>query len=267
MRCTLLISTYNRPDALTLCLESVLQQTVMPYEIVIADDGSDGKTKELLLSYQKKFSCLLKHVWQEDDGYRLAQIRNKAIAASTGDYIIQTDGDLLFHKNFIQDHIKFAKHKCFVSGARANINEQKTKSIVTQQVVPHLAFYSNEISKRYNAFRNTVLKSVNSTIQSSPANSKYVLGCNMAFWKEDLLLVNGYNEEFAGWGKEDNDIAIRLIHAGVQLRFLKFAGIVFHLWHKEAQRTNLAENELIFERSLTQKEYYVQKGIQQYLKL
>ena len=248
-----------------MCLESVLKQTVMPFEIVIADDGSNEQTREVLVSYQQKFSCLVKHVWQEDDGYRLAQIRNKAIAASSGDYIIQTDGDLLFHTNFIHDHIKFARKKCFVSGARANINEDKTNTILRQQLLPQLSFYSTGISKRYNAFRNIVLQKVNTIIQSGTANSKYVLGCNMAFWKEDLLLVNGYNEEFAGWGKEDNDIAIRLIHAGVQLRFLKCAGIVFHLWHKEAQRTHLADNEIIFAKSLKQKKYYVSKGIQQYL--
>ena len=92
----------------------------------------------------------------------------------------------------------------------------------------------------------------------------YVLGCNMAFWKEDLLKVNGYNEEFTGWGKEDNDISIRLMNAGVKLRFLKFGGIVYHLHHNERPLSRVAINEELYNESRSKKITYVPKGMSQY---
>jgi glycosyltransferase involved in cell wall biosynthesis len=107
--CTLIISTYNWPKALNLVLLSVLNQRQLPTEIVIADDGSKEETKNLIDSYRDKLSIPIKHVWHEDVGFRLAKIRNKAIATALGDYIIQIDGDVILHPYFIKDHLDFAK--------------------------------------------------------------------------------------------------------------------------------------------------------------
>ena len=100
---SLLITTYNRPDAIELCLQSILRQSVLPLEVVVCDDGSTGETKELIEEYQKKFTVPLIHVWQPDEGFKLAQIRNKGIAKARGNYIIQADGDLILHRHFIKD--------------------------------------------------------------------------------------------------------------------------------------------------------------------
>ena len=263
--CSIIISTFNRPDALQLCLESVLKQSALPFEVVIADDGSSDETKKVITNFAAKVQFPVKHIWHKDEGYQLSKIRNRAIVAANGNYILQTDGDLIFHTHFIKDHLQFAKKNCFVSGARTNITAKKTNKLLIATTCPALTYYSAGIVKRYNAVRSALLKNLNMQMQTSAQNMQYVLGCNMAFWKEDLLLVNGYNENFEGWGKEDNDIAARLINAGKKLRFLKFGAIVFHLWHKEASRTSMAANEYLFQQSLKNNVTFVSKGLNQYI--
>lgn len=265
--CSLIISTFNRPDALFLCLESVLNQNMVPYEVVIADDGSGDETKKVITDFAAKARFTVKHIWQEDDGYQLSKIRNKAFAAASGNYIVQTDGDLIFHGHFIKDHVQFAKKKCFVSGARTNINATKTQELLQTSAAANLFYHTHGIEKRYNAIISATLKNLNAVLQTSPKNMHYVLGCNMAFWKTDLEQVNGYNEQFEGWGKEDNDIAARLINAGKKLRFLKFGAVVFHLWHQEASRSSAAANEYFFQQSLKNNVTFVDQGMNQYINL
>ena len=123
MTVSLIISTYNWPRALYLCLDSVMQQTVMPTEILIADDGSGISTRDVVKHFENISPVPVHHIWHEDRGFRLAAIRNKAIAASSGEYVIQIDGDLILHRHFIQDHIIFARKGCFVTGSRGIITE------------------------------------------------------------------------------------------------------------------------------------------------
>ncbi|MCS2888951.1 glycosyltransferase [Bacteroides fragilis] len=109
MKTTLIISTYNRPEALSVCLDSVRFQTVMPDEVIVGDDGSTSETKDLIESFKKDFPVPLIHLWQEDKGFRLAMMRNKSVAAATGDYIIEIDGDIFLHNKFVEDHKRLAK--------------------------------------------------------------------------------------------------------------------------------------------------------------
>jgi glycosyltransferase involved in cell wall biosynthesis len=264
MNCSLMISTYNRPEALALCLQSVLRQSVLPFEIVIADDGSDDTTRKLIAHFKQQSKVPVKHIWQKDEGYQLSKIRNRAFSAADGEYIIQTDGDLIFHEHFIKDHLSFARKGCFVSGARTNISEVVTQQMIALQTAPQLYYYSKGLEKRYNAFRNNLLRKINAVLQSSPRNMHYVLGCNMAFFKKDLEAVNGYNEAFTGWGKEDNDIAARLMNAGLRLRMLKFGAVIFHLWHREADKNKVSANEQLFQESLKNSVTFVPLGMNQY---
>src|SRR5687767_6249148 len=115
MTTSLSIATYNWPSALELSLQSVLAQSVLPAEILIADDGSGEDTRRLIERYQVNFPVPLIHVWQPDEGFQLARIRNKAISVSKGDYILQIDGDVILHPQFIKDHIRFARRNCYVT--------------------------------------------------------------------------------------------------------------------------------------------------------
>lgn len=132
---SLIITTYNRPKALWLTLISLIQQTKMPDEIIIADDGSKIETKLLIDRFIKKYNVFVNHVWQEDQGFRLSAIRNKAIAVARGDYIIQIDGDLILHKYFIEDHINWARKNTFISGTRCLLSKRLTNHLIKKESV------------------------------------------------------------------------------------------------------------------------------------
>jgi glycosyltransferase involved in cell wall biosynthesis len=262
---SLCISTYNWPEALELCLESVLLQTHLPDEIIIGDDGSTEETKILINQIRLKFSIPVKHIWQPDDGFKLAQIRNKSFAATTGEYIIQIDGDLVLNKFFIEDHLRFAKPGTFMSGARSLLCSEDTKVLFGRKNIKQIS-QEYKLEKNYNAKRVLPAAFLLHRLQKGSRQIKYVLGANMSFWKEDIVKVNGYNEDFRGWGKEDNDLSIRLSNAGVKLHFLKFAGIVYHLYHKEASKERMQENELLLMEAMRQKQTFVANGLSKYLK-
>ena len=262
--CSLIIATYNWPSALRLCLDSVLAQVVMPDEIIIADDGSGEETASVIKEYQSQFSIPLKHIWQPDDGYQLARIRNKAFAAASSEYMVQVDGDLILQPYFIADHLRFCKKGTFVSGARAWIDEEFSKKIIRSLDASEISIGSAHVRKKFNAVRSHFLSTANYLFQRTGKSFHYVLGCNMAFWKKDLEKVNGYNEAFTGWGKEDNDLAVRLMNAGIKLRFVKFSAIVYHLHHKISDRPHFAENDALFKKSIQNKITYVEKGIDQH---
>jgi glycosyltransferase involved in cell wall biosynthesis len=260
MTLTLCISTYNRPAALKLCLESVLLQTRMPDEIIIGDDGSKEETKKLIDSYTAKFKIPFVHIWQPDEGFRLATIRNKCFLAAKGSYIVQIDGDLILHENFIEDHIRFASPDTFLCGGRSTVNQSVTNQLEQQGKIDWNLVYSG-LSKKVNAIRSILFAYIMYLFKRGISQTKYVLGANMSFWKKDLLKVNGYNEDFVGWGKEDNDIALRLFNAAVKIRFLKNYAVVYHLYHHEASKDSMRTNEQLFDKTRASKVFYAKHGI------
>ncbi|GAE82615.1 glycosyltransferase family 2 protein [Bacteroides reticulotermitis] len=260
---SVIIPTYNWPEALNLCLQSVLSQSILPDEIIIADDGSRSDTAELINNIsQQQSSVPIIHVWQEDNGFRLTQIRNKAIAKSSKEYILQIDGDVILHKDFIKDHIRFARIGSFVSGSRVTVEKEMTNKLLKTQDF-NLSLYSKGIHNRLNGIHLPFLSFLQEKYRRN--DILYVRGCNMAFWREDLLKVNGYNEEMTGWGREDNELASRLINAGIEKRIIKFAGIVYHLHHSLRPRTNLNKNDLILRQSVNTRAIRCAKGISQHI--
>lgn len=258
MTVSLLIATYNWPEALRLCLDSTLHQSVLPTEIIIADDGSGQQTQELIRSYQDKSPIPIIHVWHEDLGFRLTVIRNKAIAASTSDYLIQVDGDLILHRDFIKDHLRFAQPGTFVCGSRTMITAERSKELIDQRI-SRLSALQAGIRHRLNGMRCPLMGHL--FYRTKSHNPMALRGCNMAFWRKDLLRVNGYNEEMLGWGREDNEIVCRLMNAGVRKRTLKFGGIVFHLHHSTQTRNRLNVNDEILAQTRQQMRTECLKGI------
>lgn len=262
---SLLISTYNWPEALRLCLLSVERLHPMPGEVLIADDGSGAATAELIAAFQARFPVPLRHIWQPDAGFQLARIRNKAIAAAQGRYIIQVDGDQLLHPRFMADHLRLAKPGCFITGSRVLLNPAFSARLQQQQTIPHKTAL---LQRRhfFNGLHVPVLQQYFATRYKVEGQHRYhVKGSNMSFWKSDLLRVNGYNEAFTGWGKEDTEIAIRLLNAGVKKLSLKLGGICYHLHHKEASRIQEAENNRLMEAAMASGVTWCEAGIQQYL--
>ena len=255
----LLISTYNWPKALDLVLSSVLKQTRMPDEIVIADDGSGEETKTLIEKYQVQFKVPLKHIWHEDKGFRKSLILNKAVKQIESAYIIEIDGDIIIHPKFVQDHLKASKRGFFVQGSRTMITEEKSKEILeTKQI--RLSFFSSGILNRFNAIRLPLLSKIFFLLPSNPFHIK---GCNLAFWKTDFIKINGYYNDFEGWGAEDYEFGARLLHARTKRKTLKMSAIGYHIFHPHNTRDNRIPNDKIYRKTLAEKTDYASNGYHQ----
>lgn len=235
MKVSLVISTYNRPDALEVCLKSIAALRKLPDEVIVGDDGSGQETREVVERFQKNFPTELKYIWQEDKGFRLSMIRNKCIAEATGEYIIQIDGDLFLHPDFIADHIREARKGSFLKGGRVQLGNDLTQEICRSLEPRRIGFMTPGIeAKRPNTLRLPLL--ADWLAPRYRKNRENVLGCNMSFFRKDFMAVNGYDESFEGWGGEDLDISLRFRNLGLGKRYLKFCAIAYHLWHKEASK-------------------------------
>jgi glycosyltransferase involved in cell wall biosynthesis len=258
---SLLISTYNWVDALELVLNSALNQVVLPDEIVIADDGSKFETKELIEKFKLKFSIPIQHIWHEDKGFRKSKILNKAISSCKNDYIIQIDGDCILHKNFVQDHVLNAQKGTYLYGSRVNILPTFVKDIFGKKII-EFNLFSKEIK---NKTRSLHIPFLSKFYKPHKEISSKFRGCNVSFWKQDAIAINGYNEDYEGWGREDSDFAIRLGNLGVLARRLRYAGIVFHIHHKTNSKHNFEINDKMQSQTIANKTIKIENGIDKYL--
>ena len=244
----LIISTYNWPEALKMCLNSVLIQSVLPDEIIIADDGSDLSTKRMISSFLAFEKVQIKHVWHEHKGFRLAKIRNKAIKNTDCDYLIFIDGDIILHPDFIKDHINKRKQNTFIAGSRVLLSENETRKRIDTGEFKFKG-YNYSARNRLNGIRSRFFSFLFSKTDTGIYN---VRGCNMSFWKEDLWEVNGFDEQFTGWGREDSDITLRMLNSGKVKCKLKFSAIQYHLFHNEREFNSLEINDKILREAISE---------------
>ena len=261
MRVSLIITTYNRVDALSLVLHSVQNQTILPKEVIIADDGSTKETQKMILDFQVASQLNLTHSWQNDKGFRAAKSRNKAIAKSKGEYIILIDGDMALHPKFIEDHISHAESGCFIQGTRVLLTQSATQDTLVKMKT-NFSLLSGGIQNRKNAIHSNFL----SRLFSKKKN--YLRGiktCNMAFFKQDCININGFNNDFEGWGREDSEFIVRLLNSGVHRKNLRFNAIQFHLWHNENTRSSLQQNDTLLQNTIDNNVKWCDNGIDRYL--
>ena len=261
MRVSLIISTYNWPESLILVLKSIENQTIFPEEVVIADDGSTVETKEIIAKFQKDSDLNIIHSWQEDNGFRVAKSRNKAIAKSCADYIILIDGDIILHPKFVQDHVNNAKVGYFMQGSRVLLSQDITEQIIISNRIS-FSFFSKGMKGRKNSIHSNFLSKIFST------KKNYLRGiktCNIAFFRQDFINVNGFNNEFEGWGREDSEFVVRLFNTGINRKSLRFNAIQYHLWHQDIDRKHLDYNNQLLQNSIKQKLKVCKKGINKYI--
>ena len=260
MKVTLIITTYNWPEALELVLESVLNQEVLPTEVIVADDGSKPSTLDIINSFKLRFPIPFKHVWHEDNGFNKSMILNKAIVKSKGDYIIQSDGDCILHPYFVKDHLRFVKKNQYLFGSRVNIQASYLKNLFSKKQITFNLF-SKGIKKRTRALHFPFLSRFYKIKNEFSENFR---GCNTSFFKSDFIDVNGYNEDITGWGREDSELMLRLHNKGVKARRLRYRGIVFHIWHKEKAKDRVEFNNQIEQMVINKSLSWCENGINKY---
>ncbi len=248
-RLSLVIATYNWPTALDIVLESVRAQTELPDEVLVADDGSAEATRAIVTAHQQSFPVPLKHVWHEDRGFRLAAIRNAAIREATGDYIVQVDGDIVLGPHFVHAHRRFAKRGSYVQGSRCLLSPSLTESLLRERR-HRISLFARGLRSRQNGMHIPWLVPF---VRGPRDADRRTRGCHMAFWRDDLFAVNGYDEGFVGWGREDSELAARLIHSGVARRNFKYGAAAFHLWHPETAARAHADNEARYDATIRER--------------
>ncbi len=243
----LVVTTYNRPRALARVLESMARQSEPAQEILIADDGSREDTRELIELTCRRLQLPAVHVWHRDQGFRAAAIRNRAIAASTADYVVFIDGDCILPRDFVAQHRALAEVGWFVAGNRVLLSPGFTEHVELGGKAVDLDEPLALLRHRLQGHVNRVLPRIRLSAQArwryrAPQRWEGARTCNLAVWRHDLLAVDGFDEAYSGWGMEDSDLVIRLLKHGVRHKDGRYATGVYHLWHRENDRSRLAEN-------------------------
>ncbi len=236
---SIIITTYNRPDALALVLKALAAQSCNDFEVIIADDGSSQPTFDLIQQLQLQLPYSIRHIWQADEGFRAAMARNRAAAAAQGDYFIFLDGDCVPTTDFIFRHQLLAEKNCFVAGNRILFSQK-----FTDQILPNTPIWQWNIKQYLAAYLRGDINRILPLLRLPDHKwRKYkhkkwqgAKTCNLAVWRDDFFHVNGFDEEFQGWGHEDAEFVVRLLRHGVIRKEGRFAVPVLHLWHPEQDR-------------------------------
>lgn len=258
MRVSLVITTYHNPSALKKVLDSILVQTRPPDEVIIADDGSGEDTASVVRDFYKIAPFPVLHVWQEHKGFRAAKIRNEAIKRASGEYLILLDGDCVVNRHFVSDHISLLEEGCFIQGKRVHVSKSAVKPFSHNHANSTTTLIGMTLRRRLSNTHH-LIRCTHNIFSFKNRNLKGIKSCNMSFFRKDILAVNGFNEDFIGWGSEDSELAVRLFKYGLLKKMHPFMAICFHLWHPI--NTVGESNYKLLQASIISKEYRCKNGI------
>jgi glycosyltransferase involved in cell wall biosynthesis len=272
MNLSVIVPTYNRPKALKLCLMSLAGQSLVPTEVLIADDGSSSETRDAVQEMQKLLKAVftIRHVWQEDIGFRKPRILNETVRQATGEYLVFIDGDCMAHRHFIRAHVEHSDPDAILGGKRVEIGRQLTEQLLEEGTV--LSSFSPRLILDSLAGNS---RKVEEAIQiTSPLLRRLthrdritddgIWGCNFSLYKSLFMDINGCDEDFLDGSLEDNDLGIRVLNLGKQVRSVRGLAIVLHLWHPSSwsfEGEKYHYNHRIIERRIERKETFCKNGI------
>ena len=244
---SVIVTTYNRADALDAVLRGLARQNDRDFEVVVADDGSGPATRELIERRAAALDFSLRHIWQEDRGFRAGEARNRAILASRGTYCIFLDGDCVPRPDFVAAHRRLAEPAWFVTGNRILMSRELTERILADASAVELWGLKDWIAlrgkRKINRLAPMLCLPIGPLRKLRRSAWRGARSCNLAVWRRDLDQVDGFDATYSGWGLEDSDLLIRLLRAGVRRKSGNFATGVLHLWHPENDRSSLPANQ------------------------
>jgi glycosyltransferase involved in cell wall biosynthesis len=241
---SIIISTYNNTKWLEKVLYGYNNQSYRLFELVIADDGSGQETRDLIERLQKEVFYPIVHVWHEDNGFQKSQILNKAVLQCSTPYIIMSDGDCIPRKDFVEQHVKFREQGFFLSGGYfmlpMNISEKITKDDIYTENCFDIKWLKN--NGLHSSFKNRKLtaKPIIASILNfiTPTNASWN-GYNASGWTQDIIDVNGLNEEMQ-YGGQDRELGERLFNAGIKSKQIRYHAIVVHLDHPRGYKNEVS---------------------------
>ncbi len=244
---SVIVTTYNREDALDAALRALSRQSDLNFEIVVADDGSGTDTARVVESWQRRLPLPLKHVRHDHAGFRGGEIRNRGIVASAGELCIFLDGDCLAPRDFVAAHRRLSEPGWFVFGNRILLSRELTETVLAQGLKAESWTFAAWSRQRLCGGINRLLPTVRLPLgplrKLGSARWEGAKTCNLAVARRDLDRVDGFDCAYTGWGLEDSDLVVRLLHARVRRKDGRFATGVLHLWHPDNDRSRLAANQ------------------------
>jgi glycosyltransferase involved in cell wall biosynthesis len=252
---SIIVSCFNQNRSVSEIIDRLETGSHTIQEVIVADDGSNPP-----LDISRTNSCskrIHKYVFltHENQGFRKCKILNQAIQESTSEYNVFLDGDCLPHKHFVKDHIAMAEKGYFVQGRRCFVREKNVKPLLDGKKSLVRLLITGKITG--------LLKSIRLPIPVIKRNSSMygLLGCNLGIWRKDLLSINGFDEDYEGWGREDSDLGARLYNLGLQRKMVYGRSVVYHLNHPENSRGNLEINDLRLKKTIESKRIRCKNGI------
>lgn len=243
---SVVITTYNRSEALAAVLGGLAAQDDRDFELIIADDGSLPHHVQAIERVVCALGLAATHVWHPDVGFTAARVRNLGVLLSSGTYIVFLDGDCVPETDFIRRHRQLREHGCFVNGSRVLLSPSLTKAVVEGREQVHgrnLSFwFARWWEKSANKWTSLIRAPHLGFRKTSQFSWRGIRSCNFGLWRSDYEAVDGFDEAFIGWGHEDADLVLRLQNCGVVRKNGFFSTEVYHLWHPEASRNDESLN-------------------------
>ncbi len=266
---SVIVTTYNRPDALRAALAGLFAQTDRGFEVLVADDGSRDDTRHVVEAMARGAPVAVRHVWQQDLGFRAGAARNRAAALAGGDYLIFLDGDCIPRPDWIAQHRSLAERGWMVAGNRTLLSERFTQYVLEAGEPVHAwSFEQWQLAQRAGHINRTLplrRLPLGPLRKLGAARWQRVRTCNLGVWTADFRAVNGFDERFEGWGFEDSDLAVRLLNHGVRRKEGAFATGVLHLWHREHDRRFEARNRELLHKRIASRDVRASIGLDRYL--
>lgn len=228
---SVVVSTYQRPGHLRRCLQSLAAQQGVAgqFEVIVVDDGSQDETAEMVAQFSRQATFPLKFSTHPHEGFQLARCRNSGIRASSAPYLLFTDGDCIFPANHLRRHLDARRPGLVRSGDCIRL-DQPTSELIDEATIRSGQFLQQVDPAQRKSLRRIYLKSLAYQIIRH-ANRPKLVGWNMAVWREQLEQINGFDEQFRGWGCEDDDLASRLRRSGSRIATALGYTCGYHLWH------------------------------------
>lgn len=252
---SIILATYQWPEALALVLSGLVTQTEKKFEVMIADDGSDADTKAVIEAYRRRVPFEIRHFWQENRGFRKSRILNEAIRASHGDTLIFLDGDCVPHGEFVEQHVKLQSPKHYVAGRRVDLSKTYTEKLDTRAIEAGIlnGYGTGMLDLWLDSLRRDGSRPFHRAYMvRNPRLRKWfgldrvddLKGCNFSCARSAMLAIDGFDQSYEGYGREDTDVELRLQNLGLGIRSAKNLCLQFHLWHQPRSFTPANENLL-----------------------
>ncbi len=258
MTISVIVSSYNNDRYLALFLDSLERQQRRPDEVIIADDGSAPEVWERVQAIAARSSLNVVAVTQPDEGFRLAAARNTGVRAATGEWLLFFDADMAVGPEVLAEHARAARAGRFLLGNRGNLPEAPTRRWLEQGSLDEdfdalwLAADHRHFYRSYPKYcRHALARRLGLAARHKPQ----ITGCHFSVGRTDLLAINGFDEQYEGWGYEDDDLSMRLYMQGCSAYQLMWRARAVHLWHPGAdraggERTELANRDYFYRRDV-----------------